>query len=81
MVITLYTIGKILEEKAINTSRNSINDLMDLTDKTVNIKVGKEVKNLLVVDVKVGDVIRIEGKVEKRFDKYQILVYDIINYH
>lgn len=33
------------------------------------------------VDVKVGDVIRIEGKVEKRFDKYQILVYDIINYH
>lgn len=60
MVITLYTIGKILEEKAINNSRNSIKDLMDLTDKTVNIKVGKEVKNILVDDVKVGDILLVK---------------------
>lgn len=60
MVITLYTIGKILEEKAINNSRNSIKDLMDLTDKTVNIKVGKEVKNILVEDVKVGDILLVK---------------------
>lgn len=60
MVITLYTIGKILEEKAINNSRNSIKDLMDLTDKTANIKVGKEVKNILVEDVKVGDIILVK---------------------
>ena len=60
MVITLYTIGKILEEKAINNSRNSIKDLMDLTDKTVNIKIGKEVKNILVEDVKVGDILLVK---------------------
>ena len=60
MVITLYTIGKILEEKAINNSRNSIKDLMDLTDKTVNIKVGKEVKNILIEDVKVGDILLVK---------------------
>lgn len=60
MVITLYTIGKILEEKAINNSRNSIKDLMDLTDKTVNIKVGKEVKNILVEYVKVGDILLVK---------------------
>lgn len=60
MVITLYIIGKILEEKAINNSRNSIKDLMDLTDKTVNIKVGKEVKNILVGDVKVGDILLVK---------------------
>lgn len=60
MVITLYTIGKILEEKAINNSRNSIKDLMDLTDKIVNIKVGKEVKNILVEDVKVGDILLVK---------------------
>ena len=60
MVITLYTIGKILEEKAINNSRNSIKDLMDLTDKNVNIKVGKEVKNILVEDVTVGDILLVK---------------------
>lgn len=60
MVITLYTMGKILEEKAINNSRNSIKDLMDLTDKSVNIKVGKEVKNILVEDVKVGDILLVK---------------------
>lgn len=60
MVITLYTIGKILEEKAINNSRNSIKDLMDLTDKTANIKVCKEVKNILVEDVKVGDILLVK---------------------
>lgn len=60
MVITLYTLGKILEEKAINNSRNSIKDLMDLTDKTVNIKVGKKVKNILVEDVKVGDILLVK---------------------
>lgn len=35
---------------------------MDLTDKTVNIKVGKEVKNILVEDVKVGDILQLKGR-------------------
>ena len=32
MVVALYTIGKILEEKAINNSRKSIKDLLDIKE-------------------------------------------------
>lgn len=32
MVITLYTIGKILEEKAINNSRRSVKELLDIKE-------------------------------------------------
>ena len=35
MVITLYTIGKILEEKALNNSKNSKKNILD-------IKIGRE---------------------------------------
>ena len=38
MVIALYTIGKILEEKAINNSRKSIKDLLDLKQPYANLK-------------------------------------------
>ncbi len=33
MVVALYTIGKILEQKAINNSRKSIKDLIDIKQK------------------------------------------------
>lgn len=67
MVITLYTIGKILEEKAINNSRKEVKDLMDLTDKTVTIKVENKTKTINVEDVKVGDILLI-----KKGDKINI---------
>ena len=38
MVITLYEIGKILEEKAINKTRKSISDLMDIKPEYANLK-------------------------------------------
>ena len=31
----------------------------------------------LITDIKVGDIVKIFGKVEKRFDKYQVIVNDI----
>ena len=31
----------------------------------------------MIDDIKVGDIVMIVGKVEKRFDKYQILVNEI----
>ena len=31
----------------------------------------------LIKDVKVGDIIRVYGKVERRYDKFQILVNDV----
>ena len=60
MVVTLYLIGKILEEKAVNNSRNSIKDLINLKQDFANIKVGNEVKRVDVHKVKVGDVLVIK---------------------
>ena len=44
MVIILYEIGKILEEKAINKTRKSISDLMDIKPEYANLKKGDEIE-------------------------------------
>ena len=45
MVITLYEIGKILESKAINKTRNSISNLMDIKPEYANLKVNRRNKS------------------------------------
>ena len=57
MVIVLYTIGKILEEKALNNSRKSIKDLMNIKSIYANKQEKDKVKTINVEDVKVGDVL------------------------
>ena len=57
MVIILYTIGKILEEKALNNSRKSIQDLMDLKEPFANLKTSKSSKKISVEEIKVGDLL------------------------
>lgn len=57
MVITLYTIGKILEEKAINNSRKSIKDLLDIKEPYVNLKVRDKIDQIRVEDVKINDIL------------------------
>lgn len=57
MVISLYTIGKLLEEKAINKSRKSINDLLNIKEPYANLKTGKTFKKIPVEEVKINDVI------------------------
>ena len=57
MVIILYEIGKILEEKALNKSRKSIKDLMDIKPEYANIKVENEVKKVSPENVKIEDII------------------------
>ena len=57
MVIVLYTIGKILEEKALNNSRKSIKDLMNIKSIYANKQDKDKVKTINVEDVKVGDVL------------------------
>ena len=47
MVIALYTIGKILEEKAINNSRKSIKDLLDLKQPYANLKSNDGTKKII----------------------------------
>lgn len=57
MVISLYTIGKLLEEKAINKSRKSINDLLNIKEPYANLKNGKTFKKIPVEEVKINDVL------------------------
>ena len=57
MVITLYTIGKILEEKAVNNSRKSIKNLLDIKQNYANKKVNNELRTVKVEDVKIGDIL------------------------
>ena len=57
MVITLYTIGKILEEKAINNSRKSIKDLLDIKEPYANLKVKDKIEQVRVEDVKINDIL------------------------
>lgn len=45
MVITLYEIGKILESKAINKTRNSISNLMDIKPEYANLKIKRRNKS------------------------------------
>lgn len=57
MVIALYTIGKILEEKAINNSRKSIKYLLDIKEPYVNLKVKDKLDQVRVEDVKLNDIL------------------------
>ena len=57
MVIALYTIGKILEEKALNNSRKSIKELLDIKQGYANLKKDGEVHKIEIEDVKVGDIL------------------------
>lgn len=57
MVIILYEIGKILEEKAINKTRKSISDLMDIKPEYANLKKCDEIEIVEPSEVKVGDIV------------------------
>lgn len=60
MVIILYEIGKILEEKAVNNSRNSIKDLMNIKQDFANKVVGDKTKVINVENVKINDILIIK---------------------
>ena len=57
MVITLYEIGKILEARAVNKTRKSISDLMNIKPEYANLKQGEEYKQVAPEEVKIGDII------------------------
>jgi len=60
MVIILYEIGKILEEKSISKSRKSIKDLMDIKPEYANLKTENDIKKVSPEEVKKGDTILIK---------------------
>lgn len=57
MVVTLYLIGKILEEKAINNTRKSIKGILDLKQDYANRKILNKIDKVDVLDIKIDDTI------------------------
>ena len=57
MVIFLYEIGKMLESKAVNKSRNSVAELMNIKEETSNLKDNNKIKVVPTTEIKVGDII------------------------
>ncbi len=57
MVIALYTIGKILEEKAVNNSRKSIGDLISIKQNYANKKVNGLIEEVDVNEINIGDTL------------------------
>ena len=60
MVIILYEIGEILEDKAVDKSKESIEELMDIRPEYANLKTGNEVKKVSPEDVELGDIVIIK---------------------
>lgn len=57
MVIVLYSIGKILEERAINKSRQSIKSLLDIKQPYANKKYKSSVRKIVVEKIELGDIL------------------------
>ena len=60
MVITLYEIGELLEDKAINKTRKSITKLMDIKPEHANLKIENAIKKVAPEAVNIGDIIVIK---------------------
>ena len=59
MVIVLYDIGKVLESIAVNNSRKSIKELMNIKPEYANLLKDNEYVKVNPEEVKIGDTIRI----------------------
>ena len=57
MVVALYILGKIIEEKAINNTRREVRDLLDIKQDYANKLIDKEIKKINVEDIKVNDIL------------------------
>lgn len=60
MVIVLYEIGKILEEKAVNKTRKSIANLMNIKPEYANLKINEKIEKVSPEEVKAGDILVIK---------------------
>lgn len=60
MVIALYEIGKLLEEMAVNKSKRSVKELMNIKPEIANLKVGNEIIKKNPEEINVNDLILIK---------------------
>lgn len=58
-VMLFYQIGELFQSIAVNRSRKSIGDLMDIRPDYANLKAGDEVRRVSPEDVEIGDLILI----------------------
>ena len=56
-VMLFYSIGELLQDMAVNSSRKSIADLMDIRPDYANIKLNGEIKRVSPEEVKLDDII------------------------
>jgi len=57
VVMLFYKVGEFIQSIAVNRSRKSISDLMDIRPDYANLKVGSELQRVAPEEVKVGDSI------------------------
>lgn len=57
MVFILYNIGEFLQDKAVEKSKNSISELINLRPDSTNVLVNDEITNKPPQDVKIGDIV------------------------
>ncbi len=57
MVFILYNIGEFLQDKAVEKSKNSISELINLRPDSANVLVNDEITNKPPQDVKIGDIV------------------------
>lgn len=60
-VMLFYQVGELFQSYAVNRSRKSISELMDIRPDYANLQVGNEVKTVSPNDIKVGDVIIVKA--------------------
>lgn len=60
MVVVLFQIGELFEHYAVDKSRKSISDLMDIRPDYANIKADGELKQVDPHEIKVGDIIVVQ---------------------
>lgn len=61
MVLALYDIGKILEARAVSSTRRSIKELMNIRPEYANIKRGNEIVTVSPEEVKLRDILVIKA--------------------
>lgn len=57
MVFILYNIGEFLQDKAVEKSKNSISEIINLRPDSTNVLVNDEITNKPPQDVKIGDIV------------------------
>lgn len=56
-VMLFYQVGELFQDVAVNRSRKSISELMDIRPDYANLKIGNEIKVVSPEDVRIGDII------------------------